>query len=221
MALTLYLHPFSSFCQKVLIALYENDTPFAPRVIDPGDPVSRGELEQVWPLAKFPVLRDEARNVTVPESSLIIDYLDRHYPGPRRLIPEDPDAAMRVHLWDRFFDNYVSTPLTKIVVDNFRPEGRHDPEGVDQAKALIASAYAIVERELGQGGWMAGEEFSLADCAAAPALFYANIAVPFGQHANLAAYYARLAARPSFARAVDEARPYRPMFPLAWPADYR
>ncbi|MDI1480325.1 glutathione S-transferase family protein [Polyangium sp. y55x31] len=220
MPLTLYYHPFASFCQKVLIALYENGTPFEPRRIDLGDPASRAELAAVWPLAKFPVLRDAERNVVIPESSLIIDYLGRHYPGPHALIPADPEEAMRVHLWDRLFDNYVAPHVTKIVTDHFRPEGRHDPEGVEQAKALIAQTYALIERDLPPGGWACGDTFTLADCAAAPALFYANIAVPFAQHPKITAYYERLCARPSFARVIDEARPYRRNFPLAWPASY-
>ncbi len=217
---TLYYHPFASFCQKVLIALYENGTPFEPRLIDLGAPASRAELLAVWPLSKFPVLRDVERDVTVPESSLIIDYLGRHYPGPSKLIPADPEEAMRVHLWDRLFDNYVANQLTKIVADQFRPEGRHDPDGVEQAKAMIAKAYVLIERDLPPGGWACGDGFTLADCAAAPALFYANIAVPFAGHPKLTAYYERLCARPSFARVIDEARPYRPLFPLEWPATY-
>ena len=220
MVLRLYFHPFSSFCQKVLIALYENGTAFEKREIDLGDPGSRAELEQVWPLAKFPVLRDEQRGVTVPESTLIIEYLAVHHPGPGALVPADPDAALKVRILDRFFDNYVMVPMQKAVADNFRPAGRLDPQGVEDAKALIARAYDIIEVQLGEDGWAAGDVFTLADCAAAPALFYANIVQPFGEHPRLAAYYQRLLARPSFARAVDEARPYRHFFPLEWPPAY-
>ncbi|HEY0626737.1 MAG TPA: glutathione S-transferase family protein [Allosphingosinicella sp.] len=221
MTLRLYYHPFASFCQKALIALYENGTKFEKELVDLGDPDSRAAFQKVWPFAKFPVLRDEARSVTVPESSVVIDYLQRHYPGPVRLIPEDPEVAMRAHVLDRVFDNYVATPLTKIVTDHFRAEGRRDPEGVEQARALIATSYKMLDDELTHGGeWAVGDALTLADCAAAPALFYSNIAVPFGEHRNLAAYYARLASRPSFARAVDEARPYRHVFPLEWPASY-
>ena len=220
MTLTLYFHPFSSFCQKVLIALYENETPFEPREIDLGDPASRAELEAVWPLAKFPVLRDEARGATIPESSPIIEYLGLHYPGPVALIPADPDAAIEARVKASFFDSYVMTPMQKGVADNFRPDGRRDPQGVEEAKALLAKAYDVLEGELGEGGWAAGEAFTIADCAAAPALFYANIVEPFGERPRLSAYYRRLLARPSFARAVDEARPYRHFFPLEWPAEY-
>ncbi|MGS1016382.1 glutathione S-transferase family protein [Allosphingosinicella humi] len=221
MALRLYFHPFSSFCQKVLIALYETGAPFEREIVDLGDPASRAAFAAVWPLAKFPVLVDEARGVAVPESSVIIRYLDRHYPGEARLVPADPEAAMRVDLLDRLFDAYVELPLQKVVGDRLRPEGRRDPQGVEEARALLARIYGVLDRELGSGGWAAGDAFTLADCAAAPALFYANIVVPFGEHAHLAAYYDRLRARPSFARAVDEARPYRHFFPLEWPADYQ
>lgn len=218
--LTLYYHPFASFCQKALIAFYENDVPFDREIVDLGDPESRAAFQQVWPLAKFPVLRDEARGMVVPESSVIVDYLQRHYPGPVKLVPDDADLATRVHILDRVFDNYIAANVTKAVVDSLRPEGRSDPLGVEQAKAQIAIVYAMLDRELADGGWAAGGDFTLADCAAAPALFYSNIVVPFGEHRNLAAYYGRLAARPSFARAVDEARPYRHLFPLEWPAHY-
>jgi glutathione S-transferase len=220
MTLRLYYHPFASFCQKVLVAFYENEVPFERELINLGDPEQRAALQRVWPLAKFPVLRDEARDVTLPESSLIIAYLGRHYPGLVELVPADPEAAMRAHLMDRMFDNYISAPLTKIVVDSFRPEGRHDPQGVEEARALISNTYGILDRELAQGGWAAGEKFTLADCAAAPALFYSNTAIPFGEHRNLAAYYERLLARPSFARVVDDARLYRHLFPLPWPENY-
>lgn len=220
MTLTLYYHPFASFCQKVLIALYENDTPFEPRLINLGDPSSRAELERVWPLAKFPVLRDEARGLTIPESTVIITYLARHHPGPTRLVPEDEGLWLRSQILDRFFDDYLAVSVTKVVVDTFRPEGGADPVGVGEAKALIARAYDILDSELPEGGWAAGEAFTLADCAAAPALFYANTIVPFGARPRLSAYYRRLEQRPSFARVVEEARPYRDLFPLPWPDDY-
>jgi glutathione S-transferase len=218
--LTLYYHPFASYCQKVLIALYENEVAHEKRLIDLGDADQRAALEAVWPLTKFPVLVDAARGVTLPEASLIIEYLQHHYPAPVRLIPEDADQAIQVRLLDRMFDNYLATPLTQIVTDTFRPEGGHDPIGVEQARALIGRAYAVLEQRLGEDGWAAGDGFSLADCAAAPALFYANTAVPLAEHPRIAAYYRRLMARPSVARVVDEARPYRHLFPLPWPRDY-
>jgi glutathione S-transferase len=220
MALTLYYHPFASFCQKALIALYEHGTAFEPKLIDLGDPASRGELASVWPMARFPVLRDDARDAIVPESSLVIFYLDAFYPGAAKLIPADPDEAVRVHLLDRLIDNDIALQVTKIVTDTFRPDGGHDPVGVEQARAQIARSYGILEDRLGETGWAAGAGFSLADCAAAPALFYANVVVPFGGHRKIAAYFDRLLSRPSFARVVEEARPYRYLFPLEWPSDY-
>jgi len=221
MTLILHFHPFSSYCQKVLVALYDRDVRFERTIVDLGDPEQKAALERLWPMGKFPVLRDEGRGVTVPESSLIIEYLDRIHPGPPPLVPADPDAAMQVHLWDRFFDHYIETPMQKAVADNFRPEGRRDPHGVDEAKALLGKAYGILDDALADGRtWAAGGEFSLADCGAGPALFYANIIEPFAGQANVEAYYGRLLARPSFARAVGEARPYRHFFPLPWPDSY-
>ena len=216
MTLTLHHHPFSSFCQKVLVALYERQVPFEGNIVDLGDPRQKAALERLWPMGKFPVLRDEARDVTVPESSLIVQYLDRVHPGPP-LVPDDSDAAMTVHLWDRFFDNYVELPLQKVVGDSLRPEERRDPHGVAEARALLGRAYDMLEGALGaDGGWVAGGAFTLADCGAGPALFYANMVEPFGGRPRLETYYARLRSRPSFARAVDEARAYRAFFPLPW-----
>lgn len=220
MSLTLYYHPFASFCQKVLIAFYEKEIGFEPRLIDLGDPASRAELEAVWPLTKFPVLVDDDRGETIPESSLIIDYLDRHFPNGSRLVPGDPEAARPLHLLDRLFDQYVAAQLTIVVLDALRPEGSRDPIAVERAKATIATAFGIAEERLPAEGWAAGSDFTIADCAAAPALFYANVVVPVASYPKLAGYYGRLMARPSFARVVDEARPYRLLFPLDWPADY-
>ncbi len=219
MALTLYYHPFSSFCQKVLIALYENGTPFEGRVIDLGDPASRAELEAVWPLAKFPVLRDEEAGVTVPESGLIIEYLADRHPGAVALVPSDPRAALQARIWDRFFDNYVDVPMQTAMLPAIFPD-RPPDKGAEEARAALARAYKVLDAQLAGGGWAAGEEFTIADCAAAPALFYANLAMPFGAHANLSAYFSRLMARPSFRRAVDEARPYRAALRIDWPAEY-
>ena len=220
MALTLYYHPFSNFCQKALIALYETGTPFEPRLIDLGDPDHRAELESHWPLVKFPVLQDSRRQMTVPEASLIVAYVDHHYPGSDRLIPTDFDAALQVRLLDRVVDNYLMIPTGKVVVDQFRQEGRHDPDGVDEAKRTMATAYDILESRLPSQGWAAGDTFTLADCGAGPALFYSNLIVPFEAHPKLTAYYQRLLERPSFKRVVEEAKPYRPNFPLPWPASY-
>jgi glutathione S-transferase len=214
MSLKLYFHPLSSFCQKVLVALYENGTPFEPRIIDLGNATERAELEKLWPIGKFPVLRDEAKDRTVPESSIIIEYLDRHYPGGTRFLPGDPDLARQTRMLDRFFDLYVDMPVGKIVTDRLRPAGRNDPLGVEQAKAQLQTALGMVDRDMATKTWAMGETFGMADCAAAPALYYANLVTPFGRtHLHAAAYLDRLMRRPSFARAVKEAEPFRALFP--------
>jgi glutathione S-transferase len=216
MTLKLYAHPFSSYCQKVLIALYENDTPFAFRMLAPGDEQAAGELEALWPIKKFPVLVDGGR--TVIEASIIIEHLQLHHPGPVRLIPEDPDAALAVRFMDRFFDNYISTPQQKLVFDSLRQPDKRDPHGVAEARAMLETAYRWLDDAMAGRKWAAGDAFSLADCAAAPALFYADWSHAIDEaFANVRAYRKRLLARPSFARAVDEARPYRPLFPLGAP----
>jgi glutathione S-transferase len=218
MTLTLYFHPFSSFCQKVLVALYERQVPFEGVVVDFGDPEQKAAFERLWPIGKFPVLRDEARGVTVPESSVIVEYLDSVHPGPPPLLPAAPDKALEARQWDRFFDHYVEFPLQKVVGDSFRPEGGHDPHGVAEAQALLPRAYDLLEDALSDGReWAAGNAFTLADCGAGPALFYANMVSPFAGRPGLESYYARVRARPSFVRAVDEARPFRHYFPLPWP----
>ena len=216
MALQLYFHPFSSYCQKALTALYENAIPFEPQLVEgPDSPVSR-RLEALWPMKRFPVLVDGER--TVIEATCIIEYVDLHHPGPVHLIPDDPRAALEVRMMDRFFDNYVSTPQQKIVFDAIRPAESRDPYGVDEARRMLDTAYAWLDRVMAQREWAAGEQFSLADCAAAPFLFYADWTHRIGDaHPHVLAYRRRLLARPSFARAVDEARPYRPYFPLGAP----
>jgi glutathione S-transferase len=214
MSLKLYFHPLSSFCQKVLIALYENGAPFEPHIVDLGDDTSRAEFKKVWPIGKFPVLRDEARDRTVPESTIIIEYLAQHYPGRTPLVPEDADLARQTRLRDRFFDLYVNVPMQKIVTDRLRPAGRNDPHGVDEAKALLQTALGLIDEAMGAKTWAMGETFSMADCAAAPALFYADKVGPLGDaHPNAASYLRRLMDRPSYARALEEAKPYLGMFP--------
>jgi glutathione S-transferase len=213
MALRLYFHPFASFCQKVLVALYENATPFEPQLVDLGDPVSRAAFVEIWPIGKFPVLRDEERDRTIPESTIIIEYLARHYPGPIELVPQDGDLAIETRLWDRFFDLYVDEPMQKIVTDRLRPTGKSDPHGVEQARANLQTAYRILEKEMKGRTWAAGHAFTMADCAAAPALFYANLVESLGAYANVAAYQKRLLGRPSFARVVKEAEPFFSAFP--------
>jgi glutathione S-transferase len=214
MPLKLYFHPLASFCWKALIALYENDTPFEPHIVVLMDPASAAAFKQVWPIGRFPVLRDDARDRTVPESSIIIEYLARHYPGKTTLLPADADLARQTRFRDRFYDLYVHEPMQKIVTDRIRPEGKHDPHGVDRAKALLQTALGMVDEDMGSKTWAMGEAFTMADCAAAPALFYADKVTPFAEtHGRAAAYLQRLMQRPSFARVLEEAQPYFKMFP--------
>lgn len=221
MTLRLYYHPFSSFCQKVLVALAERSVPFEREVIDLGDPDHRARLEALWPLVKFPVLRDESSDRTVAEASLIVEYLDRFGEAPP-LVPHEPEAGLRARHWDRVFDLYVDVPMQKAVTDILRPEDSRDPFGVSEARKLLVRTYDLVEAELAASGteWIAGDAFSMADCAAAPALLYSNIVEPFAAYPHLDAYYRRLRGRPSFAGAVEEARPFRYFFPLGWPEGY-
>ena len=214
MSLTLHFHPLASYCHKVLIALYENDTPFTPNMVDLSNETARAALSKLWPIGKFPVLADEARNQTVPESTVIIEYLDRYYPGGTKFIPADADHAWQTRLRDRFYDLYVHEPMQKIVGDRLRPAGRKDPHGVEEARARLRTSYGMIDREMAARTWAMGDSFGLADCAAAPALFYANEVMPFGEdHGNVAAYFGRLKARPSYARVLKEAEPYFAMFP--------
>lgn len=216
MALELYAHPFSSYCQKVLIALYENATPFEYRLLAAEQPQNMQRLTELWPLRRFPLLRDNGQ--TVVESSIIIEHLQLRHPGPIRLIPDDPQQALEVRFMDRFFDNYLSTPQQKCVFDALRPAEMRDAQGVVEARALLDTAYAWLEQRIAGRTWAAGEHFSLADCAAAPFLFYADWTQPIGEaFPTVRAYRQRLLLRPSFARAVDEARPYRGFFPLGAP----
>lgn len=213
MSLTLHFHPLSSFCMKVLIALYENDTPFTPHIVDLMDQTAAANLKKLWPIGKFPVLRDDARNQTIPETSIIIEYLDQHYPGQARFIPADGTLALQTRLQDRFYDLYVQLPMQEIVGDRLRPADKKDPFGVAQAKQRLAGVYEMIERDMAQKTWAIGDDFTMADCAAAPALFYANKVLPLDGHKNVAAYLDRLMQRPSYARALKEAEPYYGFFP--------
>jgi glutathione S-transferase len=214
MSLKLYFHPLSSFCQKALIAFYENDTPFEPHIVDLADEASRADFTKIWPIGRFPVLRDDAKDRTVPESSIIIEYLAQHYPGRTQLVPADADLARQTRLRDRFYDLYVNVPMQKVVTDRLRPAGKNDPHGVEEAKTLLRTACGMIDQEMKTRAWAMGDAFSMADCAAAPALFYANMVMPFGDtHRNVAGYLGRLMERPSFARAVREAQPYLALFP--------
>jgi glutathione S-transferase len=214
MSLTLYAHPFAAYCWKVLIALFENETPFTYRVID--DAAGWAELESLWPIKKIPLLRDG--ETLVVESSIIVEHLMVHHAGPIRLIPENIDATVEVRFMDRFFDNYVMTPMQTLVSDRMRTEGQRDAKGISEAKTLLDVAYRWLDKKVTHQAWAAGSDFTLADCAAAPALFYADWVHPIGDQFPVARdYRGRLLARPSVARTVDEARPYRKLFPLGAP----
>ncbi len=216
MNLKLYAHPFSSYCQKALIALYENQTPFEFRMLAHDDSRATAELEALWPLKRFPALVDDGR--TVVEANIIIEHLALYPPGPVQLIPREPRAALDVRMMDGFFDNYVSTPQQKIVFDSIRAVRARDAQGVAEARAMLDTAYRWLDEKMAGREWACGAAFSLADCAAAPALFYADWTHPIGEvFENVHAYRRRLLARPSFTRAVDEARPYRPLFPFGAP----
>ncbi|MGQ9365481.1 glutathione S-transferase family protein [Azospirillum sp. ST 5-10] len=216
MDLTLYGHPFSSYCQKVLVALYENELPFTFRTLGPDDPAAAGAFAALWPIQRMPLLVDGER--TVLESSVIIEHLGLHHPGPVRLVPDDARAALPVRTMDRVFDFYVMTPMQTVVFDALRDEADRDASGVRKARALLDTAYGWLDGALSGRTWAAGDAFSLADCAAAPALFYADWVQPIPETCPaVRAYRQRLLARPSFARAVEEARPYRPLFPPGAP----
>ena len=212
----LYAHPFSSYCQKALTALYENGTAFDYRLLDHNDPETMKDFEARWPIGKFPILVDGDR--TIVEASIVVEYLGLYHPGPVKLIPDDPKAAVDVRMLDRFFDNYISTPQQRIVLDAIRQESDRDPHGVTDARQMLERAYAWLDRHMEGRLWACGDIFTLADCGAGPFLFYAD-----WTHAidpafrNVHAYRRRLLARPSFARAVNEARPYRKFFPLGAP----
>ena len=219
MTLVLHQHPFASYCQKVLIALYELDLPFMTHLVEGAD--ARAELASLWPMASIPVLRDESADLTLPESTTIIEYLDEVAGGGSKLVPSDRAEALQARLWDRFFDQHVATPMQKIVGDRLRPEGRDDPEEVLEARSALDTAYAVLDAHLADRSWATGASFTLADCAAAPALFYTRAVHRWneGDQRNIARYYRGLMARPAVARVVDEARPWREIFPLPWPAD--
>jgi glutathione S-transferase len=215
MSLKLYFHPLASFCHKALIAFYEAGIAFEAVIVDLADPASSAAFKAIWPMGKMPVLRDEGRGQTIAESTIVIEYLQAHYCRGMRFIPADADAAWQARMWDRFFDNYMQEPMQKIVVDRLRPPGRNDAFGVEQAVAQLQQAYAVLESQMESKTWAMGDEFTLADCAAAPALFYADTVVPFeAGHRNLRGYFQRLTERPAFARVLAEAEPYFNLFPL-------
>ena len=216
MTLKLYAHPFSSYSQKVLTALYENETPFEWCELSPEHPEHYAAFCEMWPIRRFPLLVDGERILT--EATTIIEYLHLHYPGPVKLLPDDQGLALEVRNMDRFFDNYISTPQQKPVYDSLRPEDKRDPQGVQDARDLLDRAYGWLDKYMEGREWAAGKDFSMADCGAGPFLFYADWTHRIDpKFSNVLEYRKRLLARPAFKRAVDEARPYRHLFPLGAP----
>jgi glutathione S-transferase len=212
-SLTLHMHPLASYCWKVLIALYESETPFRAVQID-GLPKDNKAYAELWPIAKMPLLLDG--EFVVPETSIIIDHLQANHPGSAVLIPADGDTAREVRLWDRFFDLYLHTPMQKFVSDRLRPEGARDSVGVEEARATLDTAYAMLNRRMAERTWAAGDAFSMADCAAMPPLFYVDAVHPYrATYPALAAYFERLVLRPSVQRVIREAQPWLQYFPFA------
>jgi len=211
--LQVHLHPLSSYCWKVLIALYEQGTPFEARVVNFGDAEARAAFRALWPAGKIPLLVDGER--VVPETSIQIEYLEHRYPGRTSLLPAEFEAQLAVRLWDRLFDQYVMTPMQRHIGQLLRPEADRDALTLSGTRQELASAYALIETRMGEHTWAAGESFTMADCAAAPSLFYAAVVQPFApEQVRLAAYFERLVARPSVQRVIAEAQPFFQYFPL-------
>ncbi len=216
MSLVLHAHPLSSYCQKVLLGLRENGVAFDYRKIEFGDAAHGAELERLWPMKRIPVLVENGAPIV--ESSIILEHVDRAYPGQTKLIPADPAMALEARFMDRVFDCYVMTPMQAVVFEALRPADARDPFGVAKARKELDTIYAWLDAKLDGREWAAGPAFTIADCAAAPSLFYADWTQPIpAMYARLKAYRARLLARPAFAQIVDEARPYRQFFPLGAP----
>lgn len=211
MALVFHYHPLSSFCHKVLIAMYENGTPFEPKMVNLGDPAERAAYLAISPMGKIPALQDGDRGII--ETSIQIEYLEQHYPGRQPLLPKNDSDRLEARLWDRIFDLYLELPMQKIVADTMRAEGEHDPRGVADAHEALKAAYEMIEPRLAGRTWAIGDAFTIADCAAAPGLFYASTLEPFDAFANLSAYFERLLARPSVDRVLREAQPFFQYFP--------
>jgi len=211
MGLTLYYHPLASYCHKVLIALYENDIPFEARIIDLGDAQDRSALQALWPFCKFPVIHDHERERDVPETTIIIEYLDQFFVSDYKLIPSGFNEALQVRLWDRIFDNYVQGPMQEIVNDHMRKANGD----LTTARATLETAYGLIDEQVKSSAWVASQGFSMADCAAAPALFYASTLHPFSEkYIHLSAYFERLMDRPSVQRVLEEAKPYFSLYPF-------
>ncbi|MBS0216822.1 MAG: glutathione S-transferase family protein [Proteobacteria bacterium] len=211
--LVLHYHPLSSYCWKATIAIDALGIELRKQLLDLADPAQRDAYFALWPIGKMPLLMDEGR--VIPESSIIIEHLQRHHaPHGRQLIPDDSDAALEVRLWDRFFDQYVMTPMQAHTADVLKPEAGRDPDGVARARNLIERSYAILQRHLEGRTWIAGDTFSMADCSAAPALFYANTYVPpAAEHTHLLAYIERLMDHPAVAATIDQSREWFKFYP--------
>lgn len=203
----LYYNPVSSYSMKALMALYEKNVTFTPSLVDLMNPAARAEYEKVYPIGKVPLLVVEEKDWMVPESSIIVEYLERHHPGGRKLIPDDPDLARQVRHRDRFFDCYVNEPMQKVFFDGMRPAGKNDPFGVEQAHARLEKALTMVDAEMAKNTWALGNDFTMADCSAAPCLFYCMKVHPFESKKNLVGYTNRLMERPSFQKVLKEAQP--------------
>jgi len=208
----LYYHPLSSYSQKVVMAFHEKGAAFEPAIVSLMDPQQKADYKKIQPLGKLPLLVDEKAGRGVPESSIIIEYIDRHCVGGTKLIPDDPDLARQVRFRDRFFDLYVNDTMSKIFFDGMRPEGQRDPFGVAQAKETLDTALGTIDRDMGTNTWAMGNTFSMADCAAAPALGYCRMVHPFGAFENVTAYFGRLQERPSFQKVLKEAEPHLAAF---------
>ena len=216
MALELFGHPFSSYTWKALIPFYENDTAFTFRSVDPAFPENGAAFAALWPVGKFPLLVDDG--VPIMESSTIIDYLDAHHPGPVRFIPDDRAAAIEVRMLDRVFDNHVMGMMQRPVLDALQPPEKRDAAIMATVAPALDTVYGWLDQRLAGRRWAAGDDFTLADCAGAPSLFYADWVHPIADRfATLRGYRARLLARPSVARCVEDARPFRHYFPLGAP----
>jgi glutathione S-transferase len=211
----LHYHPFAQYCQKVLVALYEHDLAFERAPVNLGDPEQRAALAAVWPFAKFPALETDDGTV-LGESGIIIEYLDSLAPDRTPMVPDDRIAGLEPRMLERVIDGFIADPLARMVVASFT--GAQINEAAE--KQTIATAYDFLEARLDGREWGAGATFGLADCAAGPALFYANLKLPIGDRPRLADWFERLRARPSFARVIEEARPYRDGTPFDWPVGY-
>ena len=208
----LYLHPLSSFCWKVEIAFYESGIPFEPVMVNLGNAEERAAYLKLSPFGKIPTLVDGER--VVNETTIMIEYLAMKFPEAAKLVPKDPIEALKVRGLDRFYDLYLNSPLGRIAFHRLRPEAERDNIGTAMLMNDLKTAVGIVEKDMGSRTWAAGESFTMADCAAAPALFYVDKLVPYSSgYPNTARYLDRLKARPSVARAIAEAEPYFHMVP--------